>query len=220
MKNLFNNNLKKRIFTSFALIFLIFLIFYFYSILIYSLIIITVISIIEFLSISKKIIKSRLNLYLINIFFIIYVSTFSFMFFFFSTFPHLKIILYILLVGCIASDIGGYVFGKLLKGPKLTKISPNKTFSGAFGSLLLTCFAVSFLIYSLTENISYSIIIVGFITSLFCQLGDLFFSLIKRKAKVKDTGNILPGHGGILDRIDGILVGIPFGFIALTLLYQ
>ena len=86
MKNLFNNNLKKRIFTSFALIFLIFLIFYFYSILIYSLIIITVISIIEFLSISKKIIKSRLNLYVINIFFIIYVSTFSIMFFYFSTF--------------------------------------------------------------------------------------------------------------------------------------
>ena len=219
MKNLLNKNLKNRIFTSFVLFFLTSLIFFFNSILIYSLIIITVISIIEFLSISKKIIKSRLYLYPLNIIFILYIFTFSIMFFFFSSFPHLKVILFILLLGCIASDIGGYIFGKLFKGPKLTKISPNKTFSGAIGSIILTCFAVSFLIFNLTENISFAILIVAIVTSLFCQLGDLFFSLLKRKAKVKDTGNILPGHGGVLDRIDGLLVGIPFGFIALTLLH-
>jgi len=219
MKNLFNKNLKNRILTSLALFFLTFLIFFFNSILIYSLIIITVISTIEFLSISNKITKKRFYLYPLNIFFIVYIFTFSLTFFFFSTFPHLKIILFILLLGCIASDIGGYIFGKLFKGPKLTKISPNKTFSGAFGSLIFTCFVVSFLIFYITENISFSILIVAFATSLFCQLGDLFFSLLKRKAKVKDTGNFLPGHGGMLDRIDGLLVGIPFGFIALTLLH-
>ena len=57
------------------------------------------------------------------------------------------------------------------------------------------------------------------ITSISCQLGDLFFSYLKRKAKVKDSGNFLPGHGGVLDRLDGILLGIPFGFLTLTLIF-
>ena len=65
---------------------------------------------------------------------------------------------------------------------------------------------------------SYKILVVAVVTSIFCQLGDLFFSFLKRKAKLKDTGKIIPGHGGVLDRLDGILLGIPFGFITIILL--
>ena len=140
------------------------------------------------------------------------------MFLFFSNIIGLKIILFILLIGCIASDIGGFIFGKLFKGPKLTKISPNKTFSGAIGSVILSLFFISWLFYFLLNSFNYKILIIALVTSIFCQFGDLFFSLLKRKAKLNDTGNFLPGHVGILDRLDGILLGIPFGFITLIFL--
>ena len=121
-----------------------------------------------------------------------------------------------LIFGCISSDIGGYVFGNIFKGPKLTKISPNKTYAGALGSIICTCMTVLLLIYLLTNNFSYVFLITSIFTSLGCQVGDLFFSFLKRKAMIKDTGNILPGHGGILDRLDGILFGVPIGFLSLT----
>ena len=114
-----------------------------------------------------------------------------------------------MLVGCVASDIGGYVFGKIFKGPKLTKISPNKTIAGSLGSFTLASLTTLSLIFLETNIINFSIFLIGLNTSLFCQLGDLFFSYLKRKAKLKDTGNFLPGHGGILDRLDGIFFGIP-----------
>jgi phosphatidate cytidylyltransferase len=121
---------------------------------------------------------------------------------------------YILLI-CISSDVGGYFIGKKIGGKKLTKISPNKTVSGSIGSF---CFSFLPLIifynlgiyenlYSL-ENFSFCLLI-----SLVCQSGDLFISYLKTKAKVKDTGKILPGHGGLLDRIDGIIFTIPFVYI-------
>ena len=69
------------------------------------------------------------------------------------------------------------------------------------------------------SQFNYKIVIISLIISIACQLGDLFISYLKRKANVKDTGNILPGHGGILDRIDGILLGIPFGLISLVVIY-
>jgi phosphatidate cytidylyltransferase len=178
-----------------------------------------VLSLLEFFNINKKILKNKSYLIISNLFFIIYVFLFCFMFLFFSNYIQLKIILFTLLFGCIASDIGGFVFGKILKGPKLTKISPNKTISGAVGSLLSTSIIISISFFYFTENFSYNILIVSIITSLACQSGDLFFSFIKRKAKIKDTGNFLPGHGGVLDRLDGIFFGIPLGFLALTLLY-
>ena len=118
----------------------------------------------------------------------------------------------------MASDIGGFIFGKYFKGPKLTKISPKKTFSGAIGSLILCSILVSVLFYYLMDYYNYKIVIIAFITSIFCQIGDLLFSFLKRKANLKDTGKILPGHGGVLDRLDGIFLGIPFGLIALILL--
>lgn len=122
--------------------------------------------------------------------------------------------LYILSI-CICSDIGGYIIGKSIGGKKLTKISPNKTISGSFGSF---CFSiVPLLIFYNINSSEYLLSISNFLmclfTSLVCQLGDLFISYLKRKAKVKDTGNILPGHGGLMDRVDGIIFAIPFAFI-------
>ena len=125
----------------------------------------------------------------------------------------------LIMIICVSTDLGGYIFGKIFKGPKLTKISPNKTFSGALGSLL---FSSSFLLwanYSLTNNIEIYLIVTGCIISVSCQLGDLFFSYLKRKSFLKDTGNFLPGHGGVLDRIDGILLGLPIGVLTLMVLY-
>tara|TARA_B100000579_G_scaffold372103_1_gene335063 strand:- start:766 stop:1125 length:360 start_codon:yes stop_codon:yes gene_type:complete len=119
----------------------------------------------------------------------------------------------------VGSDIGGFIFGKILKGPKLTKISPNKTISGAIGSLIFSSLFMLIMIYYLTKSIDPFIIIIGCITSISCQLGDLFFSFLKRKSFLKDSGNFLPGHGGILDRVDGILLGIPVGFLTFLIFY-
>jgi len=124
-------------------------------------------------------------------------------------------ILFILLV-CIFSDVGGYIVGKNVGGKKLTKISPNKTISGSIGSFLFSLFPIG--IYALLSNITdinsfnfvlnNEVIIGCLIISLISQLGDLIISYFKRLAKVKDTGKILPGHGGILDRIDGIIFAV------------
>ena len=123
-------------------------------------------------------------------------------------------IIYILLI-CIFSDIGGYVTGKIIGGKKLTKISPNKTISGSVGSF---CFSiVPLLLFYNFDQSEYSYSFNNFLLcleiSLVCQLGDIFISYVKRKAKVKDTGNFLPGHGGLLDRIDGIIFAIPYVWI-------
>ena len=87
-----------------------------------------------------------------------------------------------------------------------------------FGSIFLTCFSVSLITYLLVQKINIEIVLIAFFISVSSQLGDLFFSFLKRKAKIKDTGNILPGHGGILDRLDGIYLGLPIGYLILTLL--
>ena len=213
------NNFKKRILTSVFLIFLIYCIINSLYLMTLSLLIFGTLSILEFLNLSKKIFDKKIFYFLSNLFFVFFIFIFSFFFFHFYNFEQSKFILLILLITCVASDIGGFVFGKILKGPKLTKISPNKTFSGAAGSFILSCTLFSFLIYYETKVLNFSIITTGFMTSFFCQLGDLFFSYLKRKAKVKDTGNFLPGHGGILDRLDGIFFGIPFGFVTLILLF-
>ena len=123
------------------------------------------------------------------------------------------------LVTCVASDIGGFTFGKIFKGPKLTKISPNKTISGAIGSLIFSSLLILMLTYYLTKSFDLYTIIIGCIISISCQIGDLFFSFLKRKSFLKDSGNFLPGHGGILDRIDGILLGIPVGFLTFVIFY-
>ena len=213
------SNFLKRFLTSIFLIILIFLIFIYNYILVFSLLILGIFSFLEFSNISKKITKSASKNLLMNIIFLNYVFVFSVSFYFFSNFFSTKIILFLILTSCISSDIGGYVFGKILKGPKLTKLSPNKTISGAIGSVVLSCLTISLLSYLMTKNLNYSIIMVGILTSLGCQIGDLFFSFLKRKAKVKDTGNFFPGHGGVLDRLDGIFLGVPTGYLSLILLY-
>ena len=108
---------------------------------------------------------------------------------------------------CIFTDIGGYIFGKIFKGPKLTKISPKKTYSGVFGSFFLP-----FITGQIPLKGTYFLTIVLLI-SLISQIGDLIISYFKRKAKLKDTGKILPGHGGLLDRIDGIIFVFPFIYL-------
>tara|TARA_B100002051_G_scaffold220926_1_gene214796 strand:+ start:2422 stop:3072 length:651 start_codon:yes stop_codon:yes gene_type:complete len=213
-----SNNLKNRIYTSLILLSLVLMIFNSNFILIYCLIILGVLSIIEFTGILKKIPLSIIYTFLANFIFIIYISVFCFMFFFFSNLFGLKTILFILLIGCIASDIGGFIFGKIFNGPKLTKISPKKTYAGSLGSIILTLLVVSSLFFYSTQSFEFNILIIAFATSVSCQIGDLVFSFLKRKAKIKDTGNFLPGHGGVLDRIDGILLGIPIGFLTLILL--
>lgn len=210
--------LQKRIYTSSLLILTVLLIFKFNAILVYFLIILGVLSILEFINLTKKINLNRYILILINSFFIFYVFVYCVFFFFFSNIEIFKLILFILLFGCIASDIGGFVFGKIFKGPKLTPISPNKTFTGSAGSLILSTIVVSFLSFFFINTLNFKIVLIALITSMFCQLGDLLFSFLKRKANLKDTGKILPGHGGILDRLDGIFLGIPFGFLALIIL--
>ena len=116
---------------------------------------------------------------------------------------------------CASTDIGGFLFGKIFKGPKLTKISPNKTYSGMIGSFFLSI--ISALIYTNYYGLIYwtdnllliAVILISFIS----QVGDLTFSYFKRKSKIKNTGKIIPGHGGLLDRIDGMLFAIPFSYI-------
>ena len=213
-----SNNLKKRIFTSLILLSLLFFIFSFNLILLYFLIVVGVMSILEFLNLTKNIFTNKLNKFFINSFFIIYISIFCFMFFFFSNIDGLKITLYILLLGCIASDVGGFIFGRIFKGPKLTKISPNKTYTGSLGSIIFTLTVVIFLFSYSIQFFNYRVVIIALTTSIFCQLGDLIFSYLKRKAKIKDTGSILPGHGGVLDRLDGIFLGVPIGFFTLVYL--
>ena len=123
----------------------------------------------------------------------------------------------IILCICIFSDIGGYVFGKVIGGKKLTKISPNKTISGSLGSFIFSILPV--LLFNLQNytGVSFEVLSINItlclIVSLVCQLGDLLISYFKRLSKVKDTGTILPGHGGLLDRIDGLIFAIPTVYI-------
>ena len=125
--------------------------------------------------------------------------------------------LLLVVIICASTDIGGYLFGNIFKGPKLTKISPKKTYSGVIGSFLLSLiFTNLFLDFSsnvksfeFTKEMFLFILLVSFIS----QIGDIIVSYFKRKSKIKDTGTIIPGHGGILDRIDGMIFALPFSYV-------
>ncbi len=131
------------------------------------------------------------------------------------------ILLWWILSIVILSDTGGYIFGKILKGKKLTKISPKKTYAGAYGSLFLSTMSIP--LFNLLQNIFYEVYLINFfkfkylmisiIFSLICQAGDLYVSYCKRKVSIKNTSNILPGHGGILDRIDGLIFVMIFSYL-------
>tara|TARA_Y100000816_G_C25865879_1_gene451979 strand:- start:44 stop:694 length:651 start_codon:yes stop_codon:yes gene_type:complete len=136
----------------------------------------------------------------------------------------LKSIMIILII-CVSTDIGGYIFGKIFKGPKIIKISPNKTYSGMFGSFLMSIIFISiFLSYNTTyiiasaEIISLLDFIFVIFISLISQIGDIFVSFFKRKSKIKNTGKLIPGHGGLLDRIDGMIFAFPASYLILNII--
>ena len=160
-----------------------------------------------------------------------YIPGFIFIIFSFYTFYFFRnesdyLLFLIILITCIATDIGGYVFGKILKGPKLTKISPNKTYAGMFGGFVFSVITVYiffnnssfFKLINNQQELKVNIIFIVLITSLISQIGDLIISNFKRKSNVKNTGKIIPGHGGLLDRIDGMIFAFPSMFLLIKLL--
>ena len=214
-----NKNLKKRIITSIFLLLLMTFMFLKNEILMLILLLGCILSFIEFSRMIKIINQNKKIKQLIyNLIFISYLFLFSAFFVITSFYLNLKIIIFSILIICICSDLGGIIFGKYFKGPKLIKISPNKTISGSIGSFFLAIIASIILFYYLTDKFDISFILIGIGISFAVQVGDLLFSYLKRKSKLKDTGNILPGHGGILDRVDGILLGLPIGFIFIILI--
>ena len=213
-------NLKYRILTSLILIFILFICFtlnkYIWAT--FSAIL-AFICYLEFKNLFNKIYHfDKIAKIISKTFIIIYLF-----FFVFSSFHLYDQYLLFLIIICILSDTGGYVVGKTFKGKKLTKISPNKTISGSIGSIFFSLFPLIYFNFIDSTFISnnnlfhdYSnafIVILCIVSSLFCQIGDLIISYLKRKAKIKDTGKILPGHGGILDRVDGMLFLIPLFYI-------
>ena len=157
------------------------------------------------------------------------IKIFGLFFLFFSFFSTIYIRQYIglnfflfLIIVCIFTDIGGYIFGKTFKGPRLTKVSPKKTYAGVIGSFLISLiFGLIYIKYLgqksrilLESDLIFVILLILFI-SLISQVGDLIISYFKRKAKIKDTGKILPGHGGFLDRIDGIIFVMPLTYLCI-----
>ena len=209
-----NKNLTKRVFTSIILSIILFscLFFHKYSWLL-LLIIASIISFFEFNNLTKKIWKRKK----ISIGFANVISIFYLIFFIYSAYDFIRTDIIIVLLVCIFSDIGGFIVGRSIGGKKLTKISPNKTISGSIGSFVFALIPIIyFFYYDIVHDYTPNYwILISFvlIVSLICQAGDIFISYFKRKAKVKDTGTILPGHGGILDRIDGIIFAIPGAFI-------
>ena len=227
-----SQNLLKRLITSFfLLLILIFINFIHKYIFILSILIIGLIICLEANNIFSKILTNKIskkNLLInkLNIKFIILnIITFFYIFFVFCNFSYQIygsegpiFFLYVISI-CFSTDIGGYVFGKIIGGKKLSKISPNKTIAGTVGSFIFSI--IPFMIFLNLNYINLEFnstnIIFCLLISLISQLGDLFISLIKRKAKIKDTGNLLPGHGGILDRVDGIIFAVPFSYFLLRL---
>ena len=206
------SNLNKRILTSFPLSILAVYAVYNNVILILSLYIISAILIFEILNILKNIFKkNKINSFIFLNLFILYICLFaSQIYFFLSGESENKqtVFLFILSI-CIFTDIGGYIFGKTLKGKKITSISPNKTYAGMVGSFV--CSLIISIIFIRYFNLSINLVFFTFLISLISQSGDLFISYLKRKADIKDTGNFLPGHGGLLDRMDGMIFAIPIG---------
>ena len=205
------NELTKRIFSSVILIPIVFFIIVEGSILFnFFIFICFIITAYEWLKLSKSNIQKIFGLLFIII---SYYSIFKIR----NDFNHDYFHILLIAIICISTDTGGYIFGKLLKGPKLTKLSPNKTYAGVVGSFLLA-FIIAILFFELTleiHNFKFmgdTFIFVLFV-SLISQIGDIIISYFKRLSKIKDTGNIIPGHGGILDRIDGMIFAYPFSYL-------
>ena len=221
------SNLFKRIITSLILILILFIGLFFNELSWKTLVIlILILCLYEFNNLICKIYKNKLII-ISSLFLVI-----SYLYFLYIILIKIRseygaeIILFLLLT-CFFSDIGGYFVGKTVGGPKLTSLSPNKTISGALGSIIFTIIGTSIFVlilnkidtYSIKLEFSYKFYVWLISMSIFCQIGDLLISYMKRKANMKDTGKILPGHGGILDRVDSIIFAIPFGVLTYFILF-
>ena len=182
---------------------------------VYNYFFLVLLSILFFLSLieyNKLIFKiKKLKTKSLYIFFGILYCVLSFFLIYLKLDEYKNLIFYFIII-CIVTDIGGFIFGKTFKGKKLSYISPNKTYAGVYGSFLLS-FLIMFLLKNYIDLKFIIILLFTFSVCLLSQFGDLFFSLLKRMAKVKDTGKLLPGHGGILDRIDGLVISVPFNIL-------
>jgi len=225
-----SQNLLKRIITSFILLSLLFFIsFSHQNVFIIAILILGIIICIEANNLFSKLLFTKIlkkNSFFDKFnskFFIFNIIVFCYIFFIFCGLSYeihksegAIFFLYIISI-CFFTDIGGYVVGKTVGGKKLSKISPNKTISGTIGSFLFSIIPLLFLLnivyLDLTPNLNN--ILFCLLISLVSQSGDLFISFLKRKAKIKDTGKILPGHGGVLDRLDGIIFAVPFSYLLL-----
>jgi len=194
------NNLLKRILSSIILLpFIFYLLFKGSYILILFIFILFFVACYEWHSISNNIfLKIFGYIFLILSFYSFYQISFD------------KTFVFFVIIICVATDVGGYFFGRILKGPKLTKISPKKTYNGVIGGYFLSL--VSFLIIINSSdyfNASIKYFLLIFIISTVSQIGDIIISYFKRLSNIKDTGKIIPGHGGLLDRIDGMIFVFP-----------
>ena len=214
------HELSKRIFTSIFLIILLIASIFNKIVLFISLIFIFYQMIYEFNLIFKKIFfKEKKNYLLILMFISLLLVAYILIFIWFSLTSNVasnRLMFYFIICTTIFTDIGGYLFGNIFKGKRLSKLSPNKTYSGMYGSYFL-CISMNIFIFNNFFNIN-ELIIFTFFISTSSQIGDLFISFLKRKAKIKDTGKILPGHGGLLDRFDGLILAIPIGSIFFKLI--
>jgi len=173
-----------------------------------------------FLSVYE-IIKNTKNILFISIASILLFFSFYAFYFLRGDTKYSLIIIFWILISTFFSDIGGYIFGKIIKGKKLIKVSPNKTYSGAIGSVILSCLSLPLL--NLVQTFFFNKLLINFLEfnflfltifiSITCQLGDLSVSFLKRKINIKNISNILPGHGGVLDRIDGLIFVLIFCFL-------
>jgi phosphatidate cytidylyltransferase len=227
-----SQNLLKRIITSIVLLFLLFFINFSHKyIFIFSILLLGILIYIEANNIFSKLIslqllkKKTLSETFNFRFLSLNIITFCYVFFVFCNLSfeiHRSegpiFFLYIISI-CFFTDIGGYVLGKLIGGKKLSKISPNKTISGTVGSFIFSIIPLILFLNFGYLNLEFNLtnILFSLLISLISQLGDLFVSFFKRKAKIKDTGKLLPGHGGVLDRVDGVLFAIPFSYFLLKL---
>ena len=211
--------LQKRLLTSIFLLLLLYLMFSYTFVLIISLIIISIISWIEFYGLITKILnkKNKILKFFYKAVALAYLSILTFFILITNSNNSESeiFIIYSILIS-VMSDVGGIVIGRIFKGKLLTKISPKKTISGSIGAFIFSIALIPFF-YSKLSNINLVLLFIfTMIISLTSQLGDLFISYLKRKAKVKNTSDLLPGHGGFLDRIDGIIFSIPVGFLLLN----
>tara|TARA_B100001063_G_scaffold77581_1_gene72034 strand:+ start:1367 stop:2002 length:636 start_codon:yes stop_codon:yes gene_type:complete len=127
------------------------------------------------------------------------------------------IVLLIITIICVATDMGGYIFGKLFKGPKLTKLSPNKTYAGMIGGFFLSLIFLSLSFQYFEMEFTINWLFFTLLVSSISQIGDIIISYFKRLSKIKDTGKIIPGHGGLLDRVDGMIFAFPFSYLIILL---